>query len=194
MRKNVWISLIILIFVSISVFASGANTFSLKGGAWVAISDEKVPENSPKTPTASPNSNEATPLVYAYIEYTNVKAHIDSPGDWMMGNITITTIASHTPITLTFSTSGNLRNGSLTLPTYYQQYDGNDSNHIPHQPLHAAVWRPANKDWPHGMNGYQTTRGIGNHSFKLWMGVKVKDNTQKGRYTGWIQISITQVP
>ncbi len=198
MKKIIWMLVMALTLFSAFAFASGVKVFSLDGNTWtpVSSSDKSNASGPYASPLSSPtsNSSDATALVYVYIEYTNVKVHVDIPGEWMTGNITITTVASHTPVRLTFSTSGNLRNGSHTIPTYYQPYDGNNSGYFPHQPLHAAVWKPADENWPTGMNGYQLTRGIGNHSFKLWMGVDVKDTTQKGRYTGWIQFSIVQVP
>ncbi len=194
-KKILFISAAFLIFFSIFALASGTSVFNLQDNLWIPLYQKTNSSKPLASPHSSPNSPStvATPLVYVHIEYTKISAHVDVPGEWMMGNINITTIASNTPIIMTFSTSGNLRNGSLTIPTYYQKYDGN-SNYIPNQPLHAAVWKAANKNWPIGMNGYQLTRRIGNHSLKLWIGVNVRDFTKRGRYTGWIQISIAQVP
>ena len=194
---------IILASVSTMIFATGVKTYVFNGNDWTGISNTNINENAtirgtdnqhhgdPASPAVDPP---ATPMVYVSIEYTKIMAHIDTPGEWMMGNIKITTIASHTPIRLTFSTSGNLKDGSHTIPTYYQMYYGSNSNYVPHQPLHAVIWKSADLNWPTGMNGYQVIRGTGSQSFKLWMGVDVSNSTPKGRYTGWIMFSITQNP
>ncbi len=187
------------------IFATGVKTYVFDGNDWSGILNTNSLNNNanslnkgadsqhgnPSSPTTDPP---ATPMVYVSIEYTNLSAHIDMPGEWMFGGVNITTIASHTPVRLTFSTSGDLSNGSLTIPTYYQEHDGNDPNYVPSQPLHTGNWKRASEDWPTGMRGFQMNRGIGNYSFKLWVGLDVGNNTPKGRYIGWIKFSIAQNP
>lgn len=185
-----------LIFSFSLIMAAGVKTFNFDGSKWSAtsslpkIEEPKLLEN-PASPVVDPP---ATPMVYVSIKYTSLHAHIDMPGMWMFDGVEITTIASHTPIKLTFTTSGDLSNGSYTIPTYYQKYDGNNPNYVPNQPLHAAVWKRANQYWPTGMKGFQMNRGIGNTSFKLWMGLDMAKSVPKGTYSAWLQFTITQVP
>ncbi len=200
MKIQFLITLFIIILASVStmIFATGVKTYVFNGNDWTEISNININKNAtiqgtdnqhhgdPASPAVDPP---ATPMVYVSIEYTNISAHIDMPGQWMFGGVNITVIASHTPVRLTFSTSGDLSNGTKTIPTYYQKFDGNSIDHVPHQPLHACVWKRASN-----MDGFSMVRGIGNHSFKLWVGLDVGNNLPKGKYTGWIKFSIAQVP
>lgn len=188
---------LILISIFTLAFATGVKTYIFNGSDWSGIlranfndnANFQNPNNQNGKPASPSIDPPATPMVYVSIEYTNISAHIDMPGEWMFGGVQITTIASHTPIRLTFSTSGDLSNGSYTIPTYYQNYDGCNPAYVPHQPLHACVWKRSDD-----MNGFSMNRGIGNHSFKLWVGLDVGNNTPKGKYTGWIRFSIAQNP
>ncbi len=182
--------------------ATGVKTFNFNGLGWSATSSSlstSIGDSQVLTETSSPvddppDDPPATPMVYISIEHMKLRAHIDMPGKWMFGGVQITTIASHTPIKITFTTSGDLTNGSSTIPTYYQKYDGFNLNYVPNQPLHADVWKRASQNWPTGMNGSFTVRGAGNYSFKLWMGLDVSKNIPKGSYSAWVQFTITQVP
>ena len=200
MKMRLLTSFLILISISVMLFATGVKTYVLDGSNWSGIltvndrvrsQDVGNQSGDPPSPTTDPPS---TPMVYVSIEYTDISAHMDMPGEWMFGGVQITTIASHTPIRLTFSTSGDLSNGSKTIPTYYQEYDGNNLSYVPNQPLHASVWRRASENWPTGMRCFSMNRGIGNNSFKLWIGLDVDNNTPKGRYTGWLEFNIVQTP
>ena len=188
-----------LIFSFSLIMAAGVKTFNFDGSKWLAssnlpsisVGNPQLLKEDPASPACDPP---ATPMIYVSIKYMKLHAHIDMPGKWMFDGVQITTIASHTPIKLTFTTSGDLTNGNLTIPTYYQKYDGGNPNYVPSQPLHAAVWKRASQNWPTGMNGSFTVRGIGNYSFKLWMGLDVTEYIPKGTYSAWLQFTITQVP
>ncbi len=134
-------------------------------------------------------NNSATPTVYVSIQYTNINVHVNMPGQWMFGDLQVTTDANHTPVDILFTTSGNLVSGSNSIPIYYQIYDGNNSSYVPGQPLHASAWKAPNE-----LNGFSITRGIGNHSFKIWFAMDVSKNIPKGTYTCWIQMSIAPNP
>jgi hypothetical protein len=134
-------------------------------------------------------ANGATPTVYVSIQYTIINVHVNMPGQWMVGDVQITTIASHTPVDIQFIASGNLVSGSNSIPTYYQIYDGNNMSYVPSQPLNANVWKTAND-----LNNFNITRGIGNNIFKIWFAMDVSRNVPKGNYSAWIQMSIAPHP
>jgi hypothetical protein len=134
-------------------------------------------------------ANGATPTVYVSIQYTIINVHVNMPGQWMVGDVKITTIATHTPVDIQFTTSGNLSSGSNFIPTYYQIYDGNNMSYVPSQPLNSNDWQMAND-----LNNFNITRGIGNNIFKIWFAMDVSRNVPKGNYSAWIQMSIAPHP
>ncbi len=167
-----------IVVFSFFAFASGAKTYTLDKGTW-----KTVKESPTKTPLSS--SNAATPMVYVYIQYTKVYAHVDVPGEWMFGNVRVTTIASNVSVTLNLSTSGNLKDGSNSIPTYYRVTSGE----VPHSPFSSFQWKSAD-----AFNGYQFLPSSSQNSMWLWVGVDIDEVAPKGRYTGWIEVSIAQKP
>lgn len=138
---------------------------------------------------ANPDSNGATPTVYVSIQYTNINVHVNMPGQWMFGDLQVTTDVNHTPVDIQFSASGDLSSGSNSIPTYYQIYDGGNPSYVPSQFLNASVWKT-----PSELNVFSITRGIGNNFFKIWFAMDVSRNIPKGVYHAWIQMSIAPNP
>lgn len=138
---------------------------------------------------AQPNSNGATSTVYISIEYTSITVHVNMPGQWMFGDLKVTTDASHTPVDIQFSASGNLTSNTDSIPTYYQIYDGLNTSYVPSQSLNTSVWQT-----PSELNTFSITRDIGNHFFKIWFAMDVSRSIPKGNYSCWIQMSIASHP
>lgn len=201
MDKKLFIILVsCLVILTFNTYATGVKIRVFEGTTnWSRIF-VPIANESKSSSTAKANGeagvlccNTSTPpsSISVFIAYTEIYAHIDMPGKWVIKASKIVVKSKNEPVRISYEVHNLKSIDNESIPTRAHTNDGSSP-----KPINRFRWNNFYCSyWWNSRNEYTTKKKCNSDEFsydkQLWIGLKVNRCKPVGNYTGSITITIT---